>query len=351
MPDLDYIENSILPPDEVRAIHNAMVAMPLDTEDYRAVSAAIQRQYDSVLKVANPSLPWSPANRAPVRPLIIVGAFRSGKTYLVNKATQALPAIQVPGGIPLANVFTATTPSNFNLETFGRALLDPMRLTPARKIGPDATIERLHRRLIDRKPISYRIDEAQRMLYPDRVSEKRLVEERLKIFGQLRMLVDLEGWPLPLILTGTEPLIRVMEQPEMGELRNLADHMLLAPMSMRNSDDLDDLADALASFANKAGLTVSETGDDEVYARLMRGANFARGLAFDICQEAILIAASERSPVVTREHFATHFARKVGSAKEGNMFAATDWYRIDPQLLMRSMSGENPPIIGSMLSK
>ena len=165
------------------------------------------------------------------------------------------------------------------------------------------------------------------------------------------MLVDLEGWPLPLILTGTEPLINVMEQPEMGELRNLSDHILLAPMSMQNSDDLDDLADALANFAYKAGIEVSEVGDDELYSRLMRGANFARGLAFDICKEAILIAAAERSPFVTREHFAIHFARKVGSTSEGNMFAATDWYRIDPTLLMRAMSGENPPVIGQVNSK
>jgi hypothetical protein len=353
MLDDDDFENSVppLPPDELRAIHNAMIAKPLDTEDYRTVSAAIQRQYEGVLNVADPSRPWAPTNRAKVRPLVIIGAFRSGKTYLVDKAMKALPAIPVPGGVPLANVFSATTPANFNLETFGRALLDPMRLTPARKIGADATIERLHRRIIEMKPIGYRIDEAQRMLYPDRVSEKRLGEERLKIFGQLRMLVDLEGWPLPLILTGTEPLIHVMEQPEMGELRNLSDHILLAPMSMQNSDDLDDLADALASFAHKAGMLVSVSHDDELYARLMRGANFARGLAFDICKEAILITASERSPFVTLEHFATHFARKVGSTSEGNMFAATDWYRIDPKLLMRAMSGENPPVIGQVTSK
>ena len=84
----DETENPIppVPPDELRAIHNAMIAKPLDTEDYRIVSAAIQRQYESVLNVADPSRPWSPTNRAKVRPLVIVGAFRSGKTYLVDKA-------------------------------------------------------------------------------------------------------------------------------------------------------------------------------------------------------------------------------------------------------------------------
>lgn len=338
----------IVPDSELRDIRNRMIAKPLDTDDYRKVLEAVTRLRNSVLDVRDPSRPWSASNRAKPRALVVAGAFRSGKTYAIEHSLRELPPLEPTHGSEIGRTYSSTAPSNFDMESLCRQFLSTMKLLPQRKLSKGLTIERFITRVGVLKPSAFHIDEAQRLLFPDRVSLNRLPEERIKTFGFLRSLLDLDIWPLPLILSGTTELIEFLQHESLGFFRERSEVVFMTPLSMDSNEDLDELADALASFAVAAGMQVDETSDHDLYARLMRAADFARGLAFEICHEAIFIAAAERSNVVTLEHFATFFARKVGATRDANMFLAPDWYRINPKLLARCMAGEEAPLIGSV---
>lgn len=333
-----------MPDAELTALRNKLMAKPFVTDDLLAVEDAIASRHQALLHVKDPTKPWSGENRAPVKVLVVLGGFRYGKSRTVANGIERLEELQTPSGPLLPRPVSINAPEHFTIEAFGRAVLGRLKLTPARALGPSMTIERLHNRIIRNKPTLLHIDEAQRMLTPERVAQHRREEEQVKIFGQLRALVDLQDWPLPLVLSGTPELAKALERDNLGFFRDVAEVIAIAPMRVGNQNDRDDLQDALAEAAKKVGMTVDITAD-KFHDRLIHAANRARGLAFDICHEAILLAASAGRKTVTIEDFVAFYARKAGALRAANPFAATDWHRIDPKALLAAMSGDKVPRI------
>lgn len=182
------------------------------------------------------------------------------------------------------------------------------------------------------------------MLTPERVAQHRRHEEHVKVFGQLRSLIDLKEWPMPLVLSGTPDLARTLEHQDLGFFRDVAEVIAIPPMRVGNDADRDSLEDALAAAAEKAGMTAA-IGATDFYDRLIHAANKARGLAFDICHEAVLLAAADGRKEVTDQDFVAFYAQKAGCLRAANPFAAADWHRIDPKALVAAMSGEKVPRI------
>ncbi len=335
-----------LPAAELVALRNLLMSKPFLTEDLIKVEQAIERRHNALLHVVDPSEPWSGKNRAPTRALVVVGPSRSGKTRAMNSALARLKALQTSEGeTVIPRPLQVNAPEHFTIEALGRAMLNRLKLMPARSLGPSRTVERLHTRIQIKQPTIAHIDEAQRMLTPDRVAQHRRDEEQVKNFGQLRALVDLDGWPLPLVLSGTTELTSILERSDLSFFREIADVIVMTPMMVGRQSDRDDLDDALAGAAEKVGMQVDLSGCDDFFDRLILAANKARGLAFDICHEAILLAAEVRRKTVSVEDFETFYARKAGCLRAANPFAATDWHRIDPKALLAAMSGDKAPKI------
>lgn len=326
---------------ELTALRNQLMAKPFLTDDLEKVEEAIARRHQALLHVRDPNKPWKGENRSPVRALVVAGNFRTGKTRAVREGISRVNELPLPDGSTLpSRPLRVNAPEHFTIEALGRAMLDEMKLLPARALGPSRTIERLHARIVIKQPTIIHIDEAQRMLTPDRVAQHRRPEEQAKNFGQLRALMDLDKWPCAIVLSGTTELVRAMESEEFGFFREVADFIAMTPMTIGNNKDLEDLEDALEGAAETVGMTVDVAGCENFFDRLILASNRARGLAFDICHEAILLAAQERRKHVTVEDFVAFYARKVGCFRAANPFAATDWHRIDPKVLLAAMTGD-----------
>lgn len=336
---MEEIDN--LPDTELRALRNQLMAKPFLTEDVEKIEEAIARRHQALLHLKDPTRPWRGENRAPVRALVVAGNFRTGKSRAVREGIARVKELALPDGSTLPpRPLLVNAPEHFTIEALGRAMLDEMKLLPARALGPSRTIERLHTRVAIKQPTIIHIDEAQRMLTPDRVAQHRRLEEQVKIFGQMRALVDFEKWPCVLVLSGTPNLVRALEGEEFGFFREVADFIALTPMTIGNEQDRQDLKDALEAAAKKVGMTMDVADCKDFFDRLILSANRARGLAFDICHEAILLAARERRKTVIVEDFATFYARKAGCYRAANPFVASDWHRIDPKVLVAAMAGE-----------
>lgn len=337
---------SKLTDNERSLIRNQMVAKPLETADLVKVVEAIQRLHASLLHVGDVTRPWSYQNRARSDALVVIGGYRFGKTTSVRTAISRLKPLATPDGSYLApKPIEIKAPNTFGIETLAREILDTMSLCPARSIGPSMTTQRLHTRLVLRQPTIIHIDEAQRMLSPDRVSAHRLPGEQKKIFSQIRDLMDLDKAPMPIVLSGTRELIPVMEREDLGFFRETKNIIVLEPMKVGKQEDRDCLDDALELFSGAVGMKADILPKD-FFDRLIHASNCARGLAFEICQEAILNAATEGRKTVGIEDFEAFYARKAGCYRAANPFAATDWPRIEPNALMAVMSGPKAPKIG-----
>lgn len=327
--------------DDLTALRNRLMAKAFMTDGVEQIEEAILRRHRQLLYVNDPTQPWKGENRAWVRALVVGAKFRTGKTRAIREALKRLKDISLPDGKVLpAFAISVTAPEHFTMEALGRAILNEMKLMPARSIGTTATIERLHTRIALKRPTIIHIDEAQRMLKPDRVAQHRRLEEQVKIFGQLRALIDLKAWPVILVLSGTPELIRALEHEEFGFFRELADFVAIAPLSIGNPDHQGDLEDALVAAVEKADMTVDLEGCNDFYDRLMLAANFAWGFAFDICHEAILLAAEDGRKSITVEDFAAFYARKAGCFRAANPFVAEEWQVIDPRVLLAKMTGD-----------
>lgn len=333
---------------ELLDIQRILIEHPLDTDELVAIDAAVRKLHLSLQFVKDPSQPWSGSNRTSCRALLIAGAFRAGKTYLASHVIRKLPAFETPDGQIQSRPVRVKASSSFTVEQLGRDVLNQLQLLPARGLGTNGTMERVATRLPLKRVTLLHIDEAQRLAQPERVSAQRLPGEQVKIFGHLRDILDLDPWPVPIVLTGTLDLVPVLERRDLGFFRDKMDMILIEPMVIGRAKDHEALASAAEGYPELVGMTADLGADGQFYDRLIRASNHAMGLAFEVCREAVLIAASENRKTVGIEDFATYYAQKTGCARQANPFVAVDWHRVDPTVLLAAMTGEKPLRVGEL---
>lgn len=239
-----------------------------------------------------------------------------------------------------------TASPSFNIEQLGRDILGRLLQLPARSLGPSRTVERVARSIVHKRPTLLYVDEAQRLAKPDRVSVHRLGDEQVKVFGHLRDIMDLADWPVPIVLTGTADLVPVLERKDMGFFRERMDVVYLKPMVKGSKKDHSDLLSGLDVYCQLAELKLDLSGTTQFADRLIHAVNCARGLGFEVCREAIMIAASEGRKTVTAEDFAIYYSRKTNCARQANPFLTPDWHRVDPHVLLAAVTGDKPLRVG-----
>lgn len=321
--------------DRIDHVRDRMRNRLITTAEASAVSEAILERFRSTTSLRDPNRPFAVGNRNVCRAVLVIGAYRSGKTFLVERAFRALEQLTVGDQIISPKALDVRAPSHFDMAGLGRNLLQAMELAPARPLSTAQTMERVQRRLQLFQPSLIRIDEFQRTLYPTSVGLKRRDEERRRCWGHVQAMLEDSAWPTPVILTGTPEILPVLETPEMGFLRDrIATTIHLRPMVTGATDDLHFLEDAVELFAEVAEIGCNFSDDEQLHPRLMLASNFAKGLACEITHEAILIALRSGDRVLEREHFARFYAKKTGAAAAANPFVAHEWHRVDPMRLL-----------------
>jgi hypothetical protein len=326
-----------MPTPDTDVARNLLHGKLLETQEFQLIQGAVQRLWDSITVLRDGRKPWGVGNRAPSHGLIVIGEFRAGKSFGTQAALRQLCAKAIGAGKEVApNMVSVDAPSPFTQEGLDRQLLGAMNLMPSRPLGATQTRERLQRRLALFQPTLIRIDEFQRTLSPVQVSARRLSIERERIWGAIRSLMDDPNWPVPLVLSGTPEVLPLLERHEMGFLKEKCEIVELPRMKPGNQQDLNDLEDALQIYASAVGLRPVEPMDFDLCARLMLAANYAKGLAFELTQRAVLNALERNQSSLDPENFATVYARKTGAHPPANPFIASDWHRVDPTRLLAS---------------
>lgn len=320
---------------------DAMNKRLFETREFEIVAAAVSRQYISILKVVNPAEPFGAYNRRPVKAIVVVGAFRSGKSFLVEHALRRLTAITAGDRTIEPKAISVRCDPHFEAVELAKSLLGAMRFLPPRSMSVIEAMDRVRRRVALVQPTAIHIDEFQRGLAPYRTSKARIPAEQVAICGHVQQLLDHSVWPTPVVLSGTHEITDALQKEEMGFLRErCSDVIELAPLQPGDRRDRGELSTGLSDYCRTVELNDDISNDAELIQRLAHAAAYSRGMAFELCREAIEIALWHRSKTVTREDFATLYARKSGVSALDNPFIASEWHRTDPNKLISGMRSQ-----------
>lgn len=323
------------------AARDAMNKRLFETRDFELVAGAISRQYISILKVINPAEPFGPYNRRPSKAIVIVGAFRTGKSFLVEHALRRLTAITAGDSAIEPKAISVRCDPHFEAVELAKSLLAAMRFLPPRSMSVIEAMDRVRRRLALVQPTAIHIDEFQRSLAPHRTSKARIPAEQAAICGHVQQLLDHSAWPTPVVLSGTHEITDVLQKEEMGFLRErCSDVIELAPLKAGDKRDQSELNIGFLDYCQTVGLKAEISTTGELIQRLTHAAAYSRGMAFELCREAIEIALWRGAKIVTREDFATFYARKSGVSAPDNPFIASEWHLTDPNKLISGIKSQ-----------
>lgn len=290
------------------------------------LAAAVQRE----------DLARSPGfdNRARGSGLVIVGPTGVGKSralerYFKKHATLQHyedPASQSP-------LLSVAAPSPCTSMQLARVILRQSGYPIERDLPAHRLWELVWDRMDSLKRFILHIDELQHVVEHISDKDKQEVANLLKHAMYARRI--------SLIISGVDALMPFIEfDPQL--LRRLT----IKSFDPLRPDSISDLMRAVNDYAKAAGLTV-DTGDlperPDFYARLAHAGLNGFGYAVVITHLAIELALRTESPVLSREHFATVFARKTGLALDRNVFRADNWHEIDCSRLYSKKPIPLPP--------
>lgn len=305
---------------------------------------ALDKQFALVAARRDDTRPWGPDNRARLKAVLLTGPVQHGKSTTAHQALAELqPCETVDGQRIWPKPIMSECSSIFSPSGFAEQLLHELGYPISRSLPSDQMYARVRRRLPMSMPTHIVIDEYNRSFTPSGVSEARLDKVRGEIQGQFRALMDSPTWPVALIFVSTDEILAELEKPYLHHVRERIDEVIrIEPMVQGSPEEIGRLHEALKTYADYAGVDVRIPAEDLIYHRIMHATDYARGLAMDLLQEAVVEAWRAGEPVQTR-HFAERYRKHTGAAIEANPFAPGDWISCDPHKLLQAVASLKAP--------
>lgn len=264
------------------------------------------------------------------RAIFIVGESGCGKTTAVErhiaKRPQFAPRVAADGETvhPLVS-FEAPKP--LTLKGLARAGLAALHYPISNgRITEQDLFDLWKEQLRENRVLYLWIDEMQHVLRGNTTKEIQNVADVLK------SLVQINDWPLHLILSGVPALAQFVHQfadtdRQLKERSNLVE---LRPMAYP-ADAAIVRKIVVKIVTGDAGLAAAKALEsDEFVQRLMHACNGAFGSTIQLvrgtCEHALRIG----SDLVDPSHFATAYALASGCRPEGNVFLSENWQNIIP---------------------
>lgn len=274
-------------------------------------------------------------NRARGSGLAIVGPTGVGKSRALERFFDKHPVLQgyrdPASKSPLISV---SAPSPCTSMTLARLILRASGYPIERDLPAHRLWEMVWDRLQFLRRFLLHIDELQHVV--QHVSEK----ERQEIANILKH--GMYERRISLIISGVDDLKPFLDfDPQLFRRLTVK---LFEPISPKSIADVESM---VRDYAQAAGLDLDleEKGAirPDFHLRLAHAAMNAFGYAIVVTHMAIEVALNEKSTVLTREHFATMFARKTSSAADRNPFIALQWHAIDCSILFPTKEVPPPP--------
>ncbi|MBP31881.1 ATP-binding protein [Methylobacterium sp.] len=270
--------------------------------------------------------------------LLVLGVSGAGKTRSLARLFERHPVLQAARTGPDGLVLSMTAPSPCGVKELGRAILlaTGYAVLRDRVTGPEIW-STVRARLQALGVLVLHIDEAQH------ATQIRDAVERQKLRNSLKALMVDGEHPVALILSGLPVVADFV----------LADRQLSRRASWYEfrsvglPADTTMLTKALTSFAELAGMSVSEGEMLRILPRLVHAGDHRMGVIVEEMHDAIRSALADKAEKLEIRHFETAFAKRTGNARQWNPYSRSDYRAVDVWRMLQVKHLTPPPVTKS----
>ncbi len=263
----------------------------------------------------------------------LTGEAGAGKTRaLLRQFTQRSELTDADGALGHAPFVSCIAPSPCTLRLMGNVIARDLGYPLNRELRENVVWDVIRTLLPLRRVRILHIDESQHMMALANSTERQKVRDTLK------GILQLPGWPVFLVLSGTPSFVTLLvEDPQ---LRRRTRYVHFADLKL--PDDFRMIEFALREIiTGTAGLLVGKTLDRSFIQKLSHAAERQFGTLVELVQDATLLALSADRKSVEVEHFARIFEPRIGMARsQSNVFSTGNESVLDELTASPAMQGQ-----------
>lgn len=266
------------------------------------------------------------------RALFLLGESNSGKSRTLEYHFACTPEFQPyrnEFGETVVPLLTIEAPSPCSTKSFAIALLAAIGIQASDRLSEYALYTMLKRQLRRHGILFVCVDEMQHVM---RGSSGAAIQ---KVQDVLKSLMQIDGWPLHAIFSGTPSLKRFLEGDK--QLSNRSRVMRFYALSERKTKHLRFLDSAIAQVLQACEVNADWKTDDELPGRLLRAAAGSFGGVIQMLHEACFRALDRGRRQVTIADFADVYRLNTGCMKRDNIFTSSQWREISPRNAIADM--------------
>lgn len=253
------------------------------------------------------------------RILLVCGNSHSGKSSLIRHALAADPGFNpyiASDGVETMPCLFLEAPSPATLRNLAVEGLEKLGYPIKSDIRESRAWPEFRRQLKRRRVLFVFIDEAQHIINTNNDPECQRVRDTLK------HLVQMEDWPIRLIMAGVPPLERFRDEDDQIEERSKV--MILGPL------DADNHVPHVQKYVrdvvvDHAKLELEDFLAGDFANRVIYACDGCFGSIVKIIRASVEIALVEGSAAVGNRHFARAYGDITGCSSTSNIFTAQQW--------------------------
>lgn len=175
------------------------------------------------------------------------------------------------------------------------------------------------KQLVDRRIVLVVFDEAQRMMRMDNENELQ------KVSDTLITLVEMEDWPMRMVLCGV-PILELLRNRD-DQMSNRSQIVKFDPVTDRNVGKVGEWLTEIVTV--HASLGLEDIPVDDYASRLIRACEGNVGSIIKLIRSAAGIAINDGRSIIERSDFAKAYHRKTACTPQTNLFEAANWMTLE----------------------
>jgi len=260
------------------------------------------------------------------RGLLVTGPSRIGKTTEICKQLEALNDgnTRMPDGRPARFVSVVLKGllswKDLGIHTLGEGLHYPAEGRLTQREVWDRVVFQARKQGV----VGIHYDECQH-IFPQKTGEARAM-----ILDSFKSLLKQPEWPLMLILSGVDSLVRHITSEE--QLAYLLRPVSFSDIALHRQDDLAELISLCHAYADRAGLDFSVLNTRDFYERLTCACANRWGLVIELLIDAFVIALNQSASKPDLQQFCLAFTQRTGLREGYSPFSIENYETLfEPQ--------------------
>jgi len=270
--------------------------------------------------------------------LVVIGDSNSGKSKMLEHHLALIPELQPKlgeDGEYYSPVLKMEAPASCSTKSFAIALLSAIGI-PASSRASEFELYAVLKRVLKQNRIEcIVVDEMQHAIRGTADGTIKKVQDVFK------SLLQIDDWPIHLILLGTSEMRRFLEGDR--QLANRCRVMRLIPVSYQDPLATNKVREIVEKIVVEyGGLKIGWTDEDSMIERLMRSGRGALGAIFETTKEACFRAIDEDRDTVTKADFVAVYKVNTGCLPQDNIFESANWKTINPAFAVADLADGDP---------